>query len=100
MLSGVGVGWIDGSTFVVNSKIVAQVLNIKASSLSINFRAHGFDIPKKFPRNFPQQLPNTRGLRSWYRRRHIFRLFITTSAEEDAQITTRFDLTKIALLKK
>jgi hypothetical protein len=100
MQSIVGVKWIDQETFIVSSKILANILKIKVNTLNYNFRAHGFDISKKFPGNFAQYLTKTCDLRSWYPRRHILGLFTTTSAEEDPQITTFFSLMKIAALKK
>lgn len=75
----------DGCHFLVNTKIMASLLDLKANSINTNFREHGFKIISNVLEKDTEGLPPLPDLNNWKVRQNTAATFTRNSTRKDAE---------------
>lgn len=84
----IGIGWCpDGKSFISNSKILGNYLNIRANSVNTNFRINMFQIVDCAVNEFVSTFGNIPDISSWNKRIHpSFPWSVNTTPDDAAKI--------------
>ena len=81
----IGIGWCpDGKSFISNSKILGNFLNIRANSVNTNFRLNMFQIVDCAVNEFVSTFGNIPDISNWNKRIHPSFPWSTNTTPDDA----------------